>query len=165
MEETAAISLLGVIVGSVTSILASVALPWLRDSLDRRRLTREQLAIERRTWLMSAITALIEFRAAAAKLEDRASAQARFGTALNQLTVRLTPQEQPIVDVLLAMLAMVQRPRPGVESMVAEAMVVLTLWARGDVRTDAVIFEVERRAAVKFSEDRSEVIPVPPVEY
>lgn len=159
MDKTAAISLMGVIVGSVTSLLASVALPWLRASLDRRRLAREQLATERRTWLMNAITALLEYRAATTNVEARSAAQARFGTASNQLMIRLTPHEQCIIDVLFCMFGMVQAPRPGIEAMVGESMVVLTLWARGDVATDAVIDEVESRAKVKFSDDRRTVTP------
>lgn len=82
------------------------------------------------------------------------TAQARFGTALNELTVRRASDEQPILDVLMAIFAMIQRPQPGIEVMVGEAMSVLTLWARGDVETAAVINEVEQRAGGTFSKDR-----------
>jgi len=119
---------------------------------------------------MAALSALLEYRQAsgsrafaAADPSARGAAQARFGTALNELTVRLTVDEQPVIDVLIAILAMVQEPRRGIENMVGEAMSILTLWARGDVETAAVIQEVKRRAGVVFSEDRRTVSPaVPP---
>lgn len=167
--DSAAIGLTGVIVGAVTSLVASVVVPWIRDELDRRRSTRDRLAAERRQWLMAALSALLDVRQAsgsraiaAADPGARGAAQARFGTALNELTVRLTSDEQPILDVLMAMFAMIQQPQPGIEDMVGEAMSVLTLWARGDVETATVINEVEQRAGVTFSEDRRTVSPAPP---
>ncbi|PPF24077.1 MULTISPECIES: hypothetical protein [unclassified Rathayibacter] len=164
--NSATIGLTGVIIGAVTSLVASVVVPWIRDELDRRRSTRERTAAERRQWLMAALSALVEYRqasgsraAAAADPGAPGAAQARFSNALNELTVRLTPDEQPILDVLMAIFAMVQQPRRGIENMVGEAMSVLTLWARGDVETSAVIREVEQRAGVTFSEDRRGVTP------
>lgn len=68
-----------------------------------------------------------------------------------------TKDEQPVLDVIVAMLAMVQEPRPGIETLVGESMVVLTAWVRGDIPTDRVIPEVEARAGVMFSEDRKTV--------
>lgn len=162
--DSATTGLIGVIVGAVTSLVASVVVPWIRDELDRRRVTRSQIAAERRQWLMASLTALLEYRQAGgsravmdADPGARGAAQARFATAHNELTVRLTPREQPILDVLMAIFAMVQHPRAGIEDMVGEAMSVLTLWARGDVDTADVIREVERRAGVTFSKDRRSV--------
>jgi hypothetical protein len=157
VTDSAAIGLIGVIIGSVTSLLASVVVPWVRDTTDRRRVTREQIVTERREWLMATLSALLHFRQVAGNPADRGPAQARVGTALNELTVRITTEEQPVIDVLMAMLAMVQQPRPGIDTMVGEAMTVLTLWARGDVTTAAVIGEVERRAGVTFSDDHKTV--------
>ncbi|MEJ3404340.1 hypothetical protein WDJ51_06325 [Rathayibacter sp. YIM 133350] len=102
---------------------------------------------------------LLAYRQAMGARSNPGEALARFGAAQNELVVRLTAKEQPILDVLLAMLAMVQEPRRGVEKMVGEAMQVLTLWARGDVRTDDVIAEVERRAGVKLSDNNTVVSP------
>lgn len=75
--------------------------------------------------------------------------------------MRLVPAEQPVLDVLYAMLAIVQEPQPGVEERVAQAMNVLTRWARGDKPTDAIIGAVERTAKVTFSADRKSVTPAP----
>lgn len=155
----ATVGLIGVIVGALTSIIASVAVPWLRDGLDRRRVAKESRAAERRQWLMNTLAALYEFRQTMGDPSARGIAQAKFGDAFNQLTVRFTREEQPVLDVLLAMFVMIQSQRPGVEAMVGEAMQALTLWERGDIATADVIPEVERRAAVKFSSDRRTVTP------
>jgi hypothetical protein len=152
----ALIGLWGVIIGAFVSLVASVLVPWVRDVIDRKRAARETNRAERRQWLLSTIEALLELRQAYGTMGRPAAgaALAKFGGALNQLTVRLTPAEQPVLDVIQVMLAMVQEPRPGIEGKVGEAMAVLVQWIRGDVDTQAVIPEVERRAALKFAADR-----------
>ncbi len=68
--------------------------------------------------------------------------------------VRLTADEEPVSQVLMLMFAMVQgNPSLAVENMLGQAMEVLTLWARGDVATTAIISEVEARTGIQFSED------------
>ncbi|WP_322411457.1 hypothetical protein [Microbacterium invictum] len=151
-SEAAVIGLWGVILGAALSLVGTVLIPWLRDSLDRRREARESLERERRDSLLATISALLDMRQA--QPGDRGDAQARFGTNLNNLTVRLTPEEQPILDVLMLMLAMVQEPRRNINNMVGESMAVLTLWVRGDIQTNDVISEVEMRAGVTFAPDR-----------
>jgi len=158
--EQAWIGLLGVAIGSLVTLVASVIVPWIRDSIDRRRNERERQQTELRDALLRAMAELLAYRQAAGSMKDVGPALARFGAAQNDLMVRLTPDQKPITDVLLAMLAMVQQPRPGVASMVGEAMQILTLWARGDVATADVIPEVERKAKVKFSPDHTIVTPV-----
>jgi len=141
--------------------------PWVRDATDRKRRERDEQRRERRDALLRCLASLLEYR------QDRGTsgvtignkgggeALAKFGAALNELTVRLVPAEQPVLDVLYAMLAIVQEPQPGVEERVAQAMNVLTRWARGDLPTDAIIGEVERTAKVTFSADRKSVTPAP----
>lgn len=161
--QAALIGLWGVAIGAVVSLIASVIVPWVRDSIEGQRRMREQIASERRVWLMACLAALLEHRQErGSQVANSGSSQARFGAALNELTVRLTSEEQPVLDVLLAMFSMVQEPRRGVENMIGEAMVVLTLWARGDLKTDQVISETERRAGVTFSADRRTVSVAPP---
>jgi hypothetical protein len=158
MQE-AWIGLLGVGIGSAVTLIASVIVPWIRDSLDRRRRELEQQRIELRSSLLAAQSALLEYR------QHRngaggAAALAKFGAAVNDLTVRVTADEHAIIDVLYAMVAMVQEPRPGVADKLGEAMMVLNLWFRGDIATGEVIPEVERRAKLKFSDDRRTVAAV-----
>lgn len=157
--QGALIGLWGVIIGAVVSIVASVVVPWVRDTIDRKRIARETAARERRDWLLAAITALLEIRQTVdgEGLNPIGPAMTRFGEAYNQLTVRLTEKDQDVLSILQVMLAMMQEPRRGVQAMIAEAMVVLTLWERGDVPTGQIISEVERRAGVKFSGDRKTV--------
>ena len=62
-----------------------------------------------------------------------------------------------MLDVIVAMLAMMQRPRPGVGELVGESIAVLTPWVRGDMSTDRVIREVEARAGLMLSENRKTV--------
>lgn len=71
---------------------------------------------------------------------ERNAAHARFRRYFNELTVRLDPPEQVILDVLTLMLVMVQKSRRDgrVEKMSAETMTVLTHWVRGDLATDQV---------------------------
>lgn len=154
--QGALIGLWGVIIGAVVSLVASVIVPWVRDVLDRKRVAREVNAAERREWLLNTIAALLELRQVQGRdgYNPSGDALAKFGNAHNQLAVRLTQAEQPVLDVIQAMLAMVREPRPGIEDMVAEAMTVLTLWARDDVPTDRIIPEVESRAGIMFSADR-----------
>lgn len=155
------IGLIGVAIGSLVTLLASVIVPWIRDSLDRRRSERVQQQIELRDALLKALAALLAYRQArGATTTDEGPALARFGAARNELTVRLTPEEKPISDVVLVMLAMIQESRPRVANMIGEAMEVLTLWARGDVAIADVIPEVERRAGVNFPDDRISVVVV-----
>ena len=149
------IGLLGVGIGSLVTLIASVVVPWIRDTLDRRRVQRELLQKELRDALLGTLAALLEYRQAHGAGKDVGAALARFGAANNQLTVRLTPEQQPISDVVMVMLAMVQQPTSGIANMVGEAMQVLTLWARGDIATNEVIPEVERRAKIEFSADRT----------
>lgn len=162
--QSAFIGLWGVIIGAVVSLIASVVVPWIRDAHDRKRVARETLATERRDWLLATITALLEVRqhGSGSGPNPTGPALARFGAGLNHLTVRLTPDEQPIIDVLIAMLAMVQEPRSGISARVGEAMVVLTLWERGDIPTSQVISEVERRAGLVFAADRKTFGVAPP---
>lgn len=164
--QSAFIGLWGVIIGAVVSLLASVVVPWIRDAHDRKRVARETLATERRDWLLATITALLELRQekSGAGLNLAGSAQARFGAGINQLTVRLTPEEQPVLDVLIAMLTMVQEPRPGLNMRVGEATVVLTLWERGDIPTSNVIPEVERRTGLVFTENPKSFTIGPPTQ-
>lgn len=156
MEE-AWIGLWGVIVGALISLVGTVLIPWWRDSLDRKRIERETLDKERRDALLGAMSALMDMRQARGQYPALGEAQARFGARLNELTVRLTEKEQPVINVLFAMLAMIQEPTPGITDMVGESMNVLTHWARGDVKTEDIIPEVERRAGVRFSDDRQSV--------
>lgn len=81
---------------------------------------------------------------------------------MNQLRARLKPEEEDVAHVLLVMLAMIQEPRPGVPNMVGQAMTSLVNWVRGDVRTEDLVADVERRAHIKFSDDRSSAEPVSP---
>lgn len=157
--QQAWIGLVGVGIGALVTLVASVIVPWIRDTLDRKRIERERQQIELRDALLKAMAELLAYRQAMGARSNPGEALARYGAAQNELVVRLTAKEQPILDVLLAMLAMVQEPRPGIQKMVGEAMQVLTLWARGDVRTDDVIAEVERKAGVKFSENNTVVSP------
>lgn len=161
--QGALIGLWGVIIGAAVSLVASVVVPWIRDTLDRKRVAQEAHAAERRHWLLATITALLEVRQDSVNGGRNPSgpALARFGAGMNQLTVRLTPAEQPVLDVLNAMLAMVQEPQPGVGNRIGESMVVLTLWERGDIVTAQVISEVERRAGLVFSEDHRTVAVAP----
>ncbi|WIB65944.1 hypothetical protein [Curtobacterium sp. MCBD17_040] len=157
--QNALIGFWGVLIGALLSLVASVVVPWVRDGLDRKRVAREVTATERREWLLNTIAALLEVRQTRGGhgYNPSGAAMAKFGNALNQLSVRLTKDEQPVLDVIVAMLAMVQEPRPGIETLVGESMVVLTAWVRGDIPTDRVIPEVEARAGVMFSEDRKTV--------
>lgn len=66
--------------------------------------------------------------------------------------------------MLMLMLMMVQERTQGVENMVGEAMLVLTLWARGGIATAEVIPSVERRSGVKFSADRKSASRIPAEE-
>lgn len=98
--------------------------------------------------------ALLEMRQARPGEPDRAAALTRFAAARNRLMVRLTADEEPVSQVLMLMFAMVQgNPSLAVENMLGQAMEVLTLWARGDVATTAIISEVEARTGIQFSED------------
>jgi len=151
------IGLIGVGIGSLVTLVASVLVPWHRDVLDRRRIERERLKIELRDALLHALAELLAYRQALGARSDIGAALARFGAARNELIVRLSPAEQPVADVLLAMVAMVQEPSSDVANMVGESMEILTLWARGDVATEDVIGRVELAARVKFSEDRKSV--------
>jgi hypothetical protein len=162
--QGALIGLWGVIIGAVVSLFASVVVPWIRDTIDRKRAARETAERERRDWLMTAITALLEIRQSrgGAGHNPSGTAMTRFGEAYNQLTIRLTKREEDVLSVLQVMLAMIQEPRHGIHTMIAEAMVVLTLWERGDVPTERIVSEVERRAGVKFSDDRKSVAVVAP---
>jgi hypothetical protein len=155
--QQAWIGLLGVGIGALVTLVASVIVPWIRDTLDRKRIEREQQKTELRNALLQAMAKLLAYRQAVGARSNVGEALARYGAAQNEVTVRLTAEQQPVLDVLLAMLAMVQEPRRGVEKVVGEAMQVLTLWACGDIRTDDVIAEVERRASVKFSDNNTVV--------
>lgn len=155
--QQAWIGLIGVGVGALVTLIASVIVPWIRDTMDRRRIERERQQTELRNALLHALAELLAYRQALGSRTDIGAALARFGAAQNELTVRLTTEQQPISDVLWAMVAMIQEPTPGVANMVGEAMQVLTLWARGDVATVDVIAEVERNAKVKFSNDHKTV--------
>lgn len=115
---------------------------------------------ERREWLMSSIAALLGLRQALGAHKDVGAAVAAVGTAMNQLRVRLKPEEEDVNHVLLVMLAMIQEPRPGIESMVGQSMMVLVDWVRGDLSIVQLVPEVERRAGVKFAADRSSAEPV-----
>lgn len=157
----AMIGLWGVVIGALLSLVGTVIVPWIRESAERKRAERERLATERRDLLLAAMTALLEMRQRTVGDPLRGEAQAKFGARLNELTVRLTPAEQPILDVLILMLSMVQGRTRDVENMVGEAMLVLTLWARGDIATGDVIPSVERQSGVKFSEDRKSAERVP----
>lgn len=157
----AMIGLWGVVVGALLSLVGTVIVPWIRESAERKRAERERLATERRDLLLAAMTALLEMRQHPVGDPARGEAQAKFGARLNELTVRLTHTEQPILDVLMLMLTMVQERSRDVENMVGEAMLVLTLWARGDIATDDVISSVERHSGVKFSEDRRTASRIP----
>lgn len=110
--DAAALGLVGVGVGALVSLIGTVIVPWVRDSIDRRRDARERLDDERRQNLLLAMDALLEMRQARPGEPDRAAALTR-----------------------------------------SEAMEVLTLWARGDVATTAIISEVEARTGIEFSED------------
>jgi len=148
------VGLIGVGIGSLVTLVASVLVPWLRDVLDRRRIEHARLKSELREALLNALAELLSYRQALGARADVGIALARFGAARNELIVRLSPAEQPIADVLLAMVAMVQEPVTGTSNMVGESMEVLTLWARGDVATENVIVQVERAAGIQFSGDR-----------
>jgi len=158
----AVIGLWGVVIGALVSLVGTVVMPWIRDTRDRKRSERERLATERRDLTLGALAALLEMRQRPTGDPERGAAQARFGARLNELTVRLTEAEQPILDVLMLMLAMVQEPRKDVPNMIGESMRALTLWARGDIATDDLIPVVERKAGVKFAEDRLSATRVGP---
>lgn len=155
--DEAWIGLWGVVVGALLSLVGTVLVPWWRDTIDRKRVEKETLAKERRDALLASMAALLELRQARGQYPAAGEAQARFGARVNELTVRLTPEEQPILDVLYVMLAMIQEPPRDITGYVGESMGVLTRWARGDIFTSEVISEVETKAGVKFSEDRSKV--------
>ena len=161
----AMIGLWGVVIGALLSLVGTVIVPWIRESAERKRAAREQMATERRDLLLATMAALLEMRQRPNGDPNRGDAQAKFGARLNELTVRLTPDEQPVLDVLMLMLTMVQERTQGVENMVGEAMLVLTLWARGDIATAEVIPSVERRSGVKFSADRKSARRVPAEEH
>ncbi|WP_146242809.1 hypothetical protein [Curtobacterium sp. MCBD17_019] len=152
----------GVLVGAVISLVGSVAVPWIRDSMDRRRQRAELEYAERREWLMNSIAALLDYRQAQGARQGQGPALAAVGTAMNQLRARLKPEEEDVAHVLLVMLAMIQEPRPGVPNMVGQAMTSLVNWVRGDVRTEDLVADVERRAHIKFSDDRSSAEPASP---
>ncbi|WP_102192768.1 hypothetical protein [Microbacterium aurantiacum] len=163
--DAAMIGLWGVVIGALLSLVGTVIVPWIRESAERKRAERERLATERRDLLLAAMTALLEMRQRPAGDLLRGEAQAKFGARLNELTVRLTPNEQPILDVLILMLSMVQGRTRDVADRVGEAMLVLTLWARGDISTAEVIPSVERQAGVVFSEDHKTASRVPAEEH
>lgn len=154
--QNALIGLWGVLIGAVVSLVASVIVPWVRDVLDRKRIAREARTTERREWLLNTIAALLELRQAQSRDSNNPSgdALAKFGNAHNQLAVRLTQAEQPVLDVIQAMHAMVRERGSNIEDIMAEAMTVLTLWARDDVPTDRIVPEFESRAGIMFSVDR-----------
>jgi hypothetical protein len=150
----AVLSLWGVIIGALLSLVGTVVVPWIRESKESARLRREAIQKERQDFTLAAIAALLDMQQARGVEPDRGKAQARFGTCLNQLTVRLTTTEQPILDLLLFMLVVVQRGENDAPRLVGESMTVATLWVRGDLCTEDVISEVEARAQIKFSADR-----------
>lgn len=158
------IGLWGVVIGALLSLVGTVIVPWIRESVERKRAERERLATERRDLLLAAMAALLQMRQRGAGHPLRGEAQAAFGARLNELTLRLTPHEQPVIDVLVLMLSMVQGRTRDVGDMVGEAMLVLTIWARGDIATADVIPSVELQAGVKFSEDRKTASRVPAEE-
>lgn len=159
--DVAMIGLWGVIVGALISLIGTVVVPWIRDSLDRRRVKRELLQSERRDAILDAMSALMDMHHRPAGDPARAEAQVRFASRFNYLTVRFTKNEQPILDVLNLMLVMVQdaQRRTGIERMVAECMTVLSYWVRGEVDTRDVVSEVEERAGIEFSADRKTATP------
>ncbi|PPF32674.1 hypothetical protein [Pseudoclavibacter sp. AY1H1] len=158
-----ALGFYGVLVGAGVTLIGTVLVPWLRDHLDRRRRQQDQERLERRDWLMTALAELLNMRQAKATRDGSVgAAQARYGAAFNQLTIRLTPDEQPVLDILNAMLAIVQEPTAQTPSIVGNAMLVLTLWERGDIKTSQVLNEVESRAHLKFDYTRG---PEPIVSY
>lgn len=152
----------GVLVGAIVTLIGSVAVPWIRDVQDRKRRQAEQERAERREWLMNSIAALLDYRQARGARQGEGAALAAVGLAMNQLRARLTPEEEDVNHVLLVMLAMIQHPRPGIENMVGQAMMSLVDWVRGDLPVNQLVSDVERRAGVKFSDDRSTVEPASP---
>ena len=158
-QQVAWIGLIGVAIGSFVTLVASAIIPWIRDVIDRRRVDRERIRLELRDALLRTLAELLAYRQAkgVGGSNEIGKALARFGAANNELTVRLSKEQQPVADVILAMLAMVQAPTHDVANMVGEAMQVLTEWIRGDLAVDQVIPEVETRAGVRFSADRKTV--------
>lgn len=156
--------LVGVGIGAAASLLGSAGVPWIRDSIDRRRRAAEQLQSERRNWLMSALSALLEM-SATLEASQISAARAKFGAAVNELTLRLTVQEQVILDVLAAMHTLLGRRGDGWETdhsvVLTDTMTVLTLWARGDIAVGAVTTEVERRAGLEVKPGHIRVRPRP----
>jgi len=148
------VGLIGVGIGSFVTLLGSVLFPWLRDNLDRRRTEGARLKLELRDALLRALAELLAYRQALGSRSDVGVSLARFGSARNELIVRLSPAEQPVADVLLAMVTMVQEPTQGTSNMLGGTMEVLTLWARGDVATEDIVREVELAAGINFSDDR-----------
>ena len=43
---SAIIGLWGVLIGALLSLIGSVVVPWIRDSIDRKRIQREQIQVE-----------------------------------------------------------------------------------------------------------------------
>lgn len=158
--DPATASLVGVGIGAAASLLGSAGVPWIRDSFDRKRRAREQLLNERRSWLMSALSALLEISARQGDSRSDGAERAKFGAAVNELTLRLAEEDQPILEVLMAMFTLTQQgSAPGLSVVLSEAMAVLTLWARGDIAVDEVKAEVETRAGLEVVSGHIRVQP------
>jgi hypothetical protein len=84
---------------------------------------------------------------------------AKYGTAINELTLRLSKEDQPILDVLQAMFTLTQAaPSAGKSDAVAKAMQILTLWARGDIAVESILTEVRFSARLEVG-DRIRILP------
>jgi hypothetical protein len=160
--NAATIGLLGVVVGSVMTFLGSVVVPWIRDEARQRKDERAEQERERRRIMLEATSALLEYRQQRGHVDGAGDALARVGRAINQVQVMLPGSEQVVTDMLIAMLAMIQEPRQGIQRTIGEVMSVLNAWVRRDVSTEDLVSEVEKQAGLIFSEDRKTFRLAPP---
>ncbi|OUE25519.1 hypothetical protein [Clavibacter michiganensis] len=90
-------ALLGAIIGAV----ATAGVPWLRDSLTEKR-RREEKRHEDLADALAELIAIMAFRSAKAKLTP--DELARSETAAARFTLLTTPEEKPVVDVMVTAL-------------------------------------------------------------
>ena len=148
---------LGASIAFVASLTSGFLLPWLREGLDRRRSAEASRKAELRRVLLETETSLLAYRHAKALRSGASDAQVRYFTAQNELSLILTPADQDVIDVFLMLFGAVQDNVAGVENIVGESIEVLNAWYRGEFPTSQLIAEIEKKAKIKFSDDRRSV--------